>query len=106
MLYAGMSKHPETRWKQHLTKAKSKRPKSRLAKAMKRYGDFSMYVVAEYPTLHEAAVAELLMIDYLGSEDPDIGYNNAIAWQYVNKSVRQEFRNIKMSRRVSHGWVY
>lgn len=88
-LYVGKTNDPKRRWKEHQTR--SKKGKSRLAYAMRK-APFAMWVVAVYPSEEEALVGELLAIDALGTEDPDLGFNNPIAWQYVKVEVRRAFR--------------
>jgi len=92
-MYIGKSINPIKRLKQHLADKSSKR----LAKAIRADGKdkFQLYVIAEFKTDLEVSVAELLFIDQLGTDDPDLGYNGLTNWKYISKEIRKQYRKKK-----------
>lgn len=115
-VYVGLSKNPAERWKHH-RKEKKDHP---LYNAMREHGrdNFSLSVVAEFPDLASARLAEIEMIRLLNSDDRTYGFNRSKGGEYDaaggGEKLREKLRDdtsfskaysLRSSRTVAAVWA-
>lgn len=79
-IYVGQTNKPELRWKQHQRDSKNPHTNSyymMIGRALVKYGvdNFEFSVIEEFDALQEANKAEEFWIQYLNTQDVNIGYN-------------------------------